>query len=167
MKKVVLVGAIALLGLSSCSKEEVKPTETKTPIVTQNYTNFKITSIQVNSIPFVDSQSSSWDPFDGPDLFFNIENTNSDVLYDGSAGKLMDLSYSSFPVKWVFNSSYQVSNFEYNYFITLYDYDTAGANDNIGYVGFNFNQYKTNYPTSITKTSTDGSISITINGNWY
>ena len=167
MKKVVLVGAIVLLSVVSCSNEEVKPIETTTPVVTPNYTNFKITSIQVNSIPMVDANSSSWDTFDGPDVFFNIENKNDDVLLDGSGSKYSDISYSSLPLKWTFTSAFLVTNFEPSYFVTIYDYDYADPNDNIGYVGFNFNQHKTGYPTSITKTSIDGTISVTINGNWY
>jgi hypothetical protein len=166
MKKVVLVVAIALLGcLTSCKKEEVN-TNQNTPTI-PNYTNFKITSIKVNKIPFVDNQSASWDYFDGPDLFFNIENTNSAIIFDGSSAILHDLSTSSLPVNWSFANAYQITNFDYNYFITLYDYDSADPNDNIGYVGFNFNQHKSGYPSSITKVSSDGSISITINGSWY
>ena len=165
MKKVVLLTFIISLGLFSCKKEEVKVNE-NTP-ATPNYTNFKITSIKVNNIPFVDSQSSSWDFFDGPDLFFNIENTNSSILFDGSSAKFDNLTYNSFPVTWSFSSAYQITNLDYNYFITLYDYDSADPNDNIGYVGFNFNQHKSGYPNSITKKSIDGTISITIIGNWY
>jgi hypothetical protein len=165
MKKTILFGTLIILGLASCTKEEVKPSETSTAV--QNYTNFKITSILLNDLPFTDSQSASWDPFDGPDVYFNIQNKNNDVLFDGSESKFSDLNYASLPLKWTFNSAFQITNFELYYYITFFDYDTFGSNANIGYVAINFNQHKTGYPTSITKTSNDGSISVTINGNWY
>lgn len=165
MKKVVLVVAVTLLGcLTSCKKEEVK-TNQNTPTI-PNYTNFKITSIQVNNMPMVNSDGASWDLFDGPDVKFNIEDYYEQILYNGST-KFDDLTSSSLPIKWELITSYPVTNFDLNYFISLYDYDDFDSNDKIGYVGINFNQHKSGYPTSITKVSADGSISITINGSWY
>ena len=165
MKKTILFGTLIILGLASCTKEEVKPSETSTAV--QNYTNFKITSIQVNKIPMVNSNSESWDTFDGPDLRFNIENYNTDVLYK-QTNYFENINYNNLPIKWDFSpQAYPITNFEVNYFISIYDFDYPDTDNKIGYVGFNFNQHKTGYPTSITKTSNDGSISITINGNWY
>ncbi len=160
MKKIIFSIATCL-SLLSCSKEEVTPTTE-----VKNYTNFKITSIQVNKIPMVDASGSSWDTFDGPDLKFNIENFNEDVLYKGSS-RYDNLLSSSLPAGWNFTPSYEITNFEVSYFFSLYDHDYPDDDDKIGYVGINFNQHKSGYPNSITKISTDGSISITINGNWY
>lgn len=167
MKKTILFGFITFGLLTACKKEEVKPTTSTESTPKVEYNNFKVTSIQVNKIPMVDESGSSWDTFDGPDLKFNIEDLNSKVLYDGTSSRFEDLVLSSFPIKWSFTSPYQITNFDLNYFITLYDYDYPDDDDNIGYVGINFNQYKTDYPTTITKSSLDGSINLTIKGNWY
>ena len=166
MKKTILIGFIAFGLLTSCKKEEVKPSTSNESTPKVEYNNFKITSIQVNKIPMLDESGSGWDTFDGPDLKFNIEDLKSNVLYEGSS-RFDNLLPSSFPIKWAFTSAYEVTNFELNYFITLYDYDYPDDDDNIGYVGINFNQYKTDYPTTITKSSLDGSINLTIKGNWY
>jgi len=162
IKTLIAICAMAL-AFTNCKKEETKPEEPAP--VAPNYTNFKITSIKINSIPMVDGSGASWDISNGADLFFNIEDVNSNVLFNGSGSVSNDVTTSQFPISWNFTSSYNITNTSIAQYITVYDYDTADPNDLIGYIGFIMDNHKSGYPTSITKTS--GSLSITIVGSWY
>jgi hypothetical protein len=137
----------------------------KSPRFTEaNYTNFKIQSIRLSVMPFMDG-GASWDPFDGPDVFYNMESANGSVLYNGASSRFQDVLSSELPLNWTFANAYPITNIETTHFITVYDYDTLDPNDQIGYVGFTMKDYKSGYPKSITK-SVNG-ITITISGEWY
>lgn len=156
----VMAGLALGLLFTSCKKEETKPAEV-TP--TPNYTNFKITSIKITAMSFVDGSSSSWDFSDGPDVFFNMEDVNSNVLFDNSGSQYSDVS--SLPLSWSFSSAYQITNTGITHYVTVYDYDSLDPNDLIGYVGFKMDDHKSGYPTTISKSN--GSLSVTITGSWY
>lgn len=160
MKKLVVILTVFIsIVLSSCKKKEVKPEE-------PDYTNFKVLSVKVSAIPFVDGTNSSWDPAGGaPDVFFKMETANNTVLYDGSSSRYNDVVAANLPLEWSFVNAYQITNLSVTHYVTLYDYDTLDPNDLIGYVGFSMQDHKDGYPKTITKTS--GSITISINGEWY
>lgn len=84
-KSLYIVPLILLTTFSSCKKSETKPEETPLP----NYTNFKITSIKITAMPFLDSGSSGWDPIDGPDVFFKITD-GTNILLNASSSRFSD-----------------------------------------------------------------------------
>lgn len=157
----ILKKLIAILILSSffgCAKKDAKPAD-------PNYTNFKILNVKITEMPFLDANATSWDSFDGPDVFFNIEDANNTVLYNGSSSRFKDILSSHLPLAWDFVNAYQITNLSVTHFVTIYDYDTLDPNDLIGYIGFTMNDHKNGYPKTVTKTS--GGLTITITGEWY
>jgi hypothetical protein len=163
MKSKILILAVLLIGFTtvftSCEKDEVEPTPTP------NYTNFKITSVKITAMPFLNDNSTSWDLMGGPDVLFNMEDVNSNVLMNGSSARLTDVSTSDLPLNWNFTTAYEITNLAVTHYVTVYDYDTPDADDLIGYVGFKIEDYKSGYPTTISN-SKDG-VSVTIIGSWY
>ncbi len=152
---------ISLVVFSSCNKDETKPAE---QVTTPNYTNFKILTLKITAMPFLDLNSAGWDPFDGPDVYFNITD-GSNILMNGSSSKMSDVLSSNLPLTWNFSVAHQITNITMTQFIEIWDYDTLDPNDFIGSVGFKLEDYKSGYPTSITKSN--GGITVTITGNWY
>ena len=150
----ILFAAMAILSFSSCSKDSDTV-----------YTNFKITSVKVTQIPFVNVNSVGWDSVDGPEVYFNIEDGSFNVLRDGSYSYYSNVTANSFPLTWSLSSAYQITNLSYTNYITIYDYDTLDADDMIGYVALKMDDHKSGYPTTITKTS--GDITVIITGVWY
>lgn len=160
-KKIYLfLSSSAMLLLFSCSKEEVKPTETTTP---KSYSNFKITSIRLNQLPFVDNNASSWDISSGPDLFYKLTDANNNVYAIGD--QFDDLISTDLPLNWNFTKAFQINNLNTSFFVQFYDYDDLDSDDYIGLVGFKASLYTTTYPTSIPLTY--NGVSIVINGVWY
>lgn len=159
-KKLTLFICLLIIGgltvLNSCKKDS----ET-----TPNYTNFKITSVKITAMPFLNENNNSWDLAAGPDVFFNMEDVNNTVLMNGSNSKISDISASSLPLIWNLTSAYQITNIAVTHFVTVYDYDTPDPDDLIGYVGFKMEDHKSGYPTTIS--ATNGELSVTIVGSWY
>jgi hypothetical protein len=163
MKKLKLIPILMLLlALSSCTKDENKPNE---PDNSQKYTNFKITSIKITSMPFTDGAGSSWDIADGPDVFFKITDSGGSVLFDRESSRITNVTSVNLPLLWNFSSSFNITNISVYKNIEVYDYDTIDPNDYISLVSFRMEDYKSTYPSSITKTY--GSLTVTINGSWY
>lgn len=161
MKKNLLFLCTLAAGLllSACKKKETKPEE-------PDYTNFKILSVKVTAMPFLDGSNTTWDPSGGaPDVFFKMETANNTILYDGSSSRVNDVSSSDLPLGWSFVNAYQITNLTVTHYVTLYDYDTLDPNDLIGYVGFSMQDHKDGYPKTIVKSS--GSITVSITGEWY
>ncbi len=146
----------SLITLNSCKKDS----ET-----TPNYTNFKITSVKITAMPFLDGNNTSWDYTGGPDVFFNMEDVNNTILLSGSSSRFSDVSPSDLPLTWNLVSAYQITNISVTHYVTVYDYDTPDPDDLIGNVGFKIEDYKNGYPTTIS--GTNGQLSVTITGNWY
>lgn len=158
----LILTSSVMLFFTSCNKEEVKPTEptTTTP---KSYSNFKITSIKLNQIPFVDNTGSSWDTSSGPDLFYKLTDVGSNVYSTGS--QFDDLTSSELPLLWNFQQAFQITNLNTTFFVQFYDHDDLDPDDYIGGVGFNASLYTDTYPTSIPLTY--NGISVIINGVWY
>lgn len=149
-----IIGGLAVL--NSCKKDS----ET-----TPNYSNFKITSVKITAMPFVNSNSTSWDLANGPDVYFNMEDVNNNILMDGSSSYSSNISSSNLPLNWNLISAYQITNISITHYVTVYDYDSPDPDDLIGYAGFKMEDHKSGYPTTIT--ATNGELSITILGSWY
>jgi hypothetical protein len=144
----------------ACKKESTEPEKSE-----PNYTNFKILTVKITAMPFLDVNTTSWDPADGPDVFFSMEDVNSNVLYNGSGSRFNDISTSSLPLAWTFVNAYAITNIGVTHYVTVYDYDTFDPNDLIGYVGFRMEDHKSAYPTTITRSN--GPLTVTITGEWY
>src|SRR5215216_5382598 len=74
---------------------------TENPYVDPNYSHVKVLQVKVVNMPFVDSNSASWDIGNGPDLFFEIENASGAVLV--SSSKINNLQIAALPVGWTLN----------------------------------------------------------------
>ena len=150
---------VAFLGImiifSACEKET-----TVAPLA-----KFKINSVKLVAMPALDNNNVGWDLFDDADVFFNIEDANHTIVYDGSSFKVGNLAQADLPVSWSLTSSYQINDINKLVYISVCDYDVLDANDPMGYVGFKMEDYVDGKPTSITKTN--GALTITITGVWY
>ncbi len=144
---------VCLFQLVSCKKTEPAP----------NYTNFKITNVKINQVPSFDPNGNDWDFGGYPDIYFNMEDVNNNIYFDGTASTITNVS--QFPISWNFVSAYQITNTAVTQYVTVYDNDDITADEQMGYVGFTMNDHKSGYPTSITKSN--GSLSVTITGTWY
>lgn len=158
-KQLQLLGLVlTAIILFSCKK--------KTPAVV--YNNFKINSIQVTQIPFLDG-SSTWDPIinTDPDPFINIEDANNNILYDGSSDYKGNAALSSLPLSWTLASPYQITNTATTFNIAVYDLDTppVDANDLMARVSFKMDDHKSGYPSTF-QIGTTG-VNITVTGTWY
>ncbi len=150
---------VAFLGImiifSACEKET-----TVAPLA-----KFKINSVKLVAMPALDNNNVGWDLFDDADVFFNIEDANHTIVYDGSSFKVGNLAQADLPVSWSLTSSYQINDINKLVYISICDYDVLDANDPMGYVGFKMEDYVDGKPTSITKTN--GALTVTITGVWY
>lgn len=155
---IIAFSSICLM-MSSCKKEEITPT----PTPTVSYSNFKITSIKLTEIPFVDANSIGWDNASGPDVFFELTDINSNVKLTG--GQVADISTSSLPLAWNFSTAFVINNLSTTYFFKFYDHDDLDPDDYIGGVGLKMDLYKDTYPASISLNY--NGIKVTVNGVWY
>src|SRR4051812_36078624 len=128
MRIKLLLTIFSGLLLTTCKKEP-------------RYNNFKITNVTVTAMPFLDG-NSEWDPLDGPDVFFNIEDGAARELRSGSPDRFKDVAKSDLPLSWDFVDPYTVPKLEETQFITVYDYDTFDPNDKIGQIGFTMSEHK-------------------------
>ena len=163
IKVFAMISIFSVIAFTGCKKDETQPDEpAPSPVV---YTNFKITNVKITAMPFVDGSSASWDISNGPDVFFNMEDASSNVLFDGSGSTYNDISAGSLPLAWNFVTAYAITNTGVFHNVTVYDYDSLDPDDLIGYVEFKMDDHKSGYPTSISKSN--GSLSVTITGSWY
>ena len=159
MKKMIIVFSSICLMMSSCKKEEITPTPT--PII--SYSNFKITSIKLTEMSFLNANSSGWDNASGPDVFFELTDVSSNLQRTG--GQIDDISTSSLPLAWNFSTAFEINNLSANYYLNFYDHDDLDPDDYIGWVGLKMDSHKDKYPTSISLNQ--NGIKVTISGVWY
>lgn len=149
---------------------------TKTVNVNSTLTKVKITKITVNNLTFTKpGGTSGWDTDgSGPDLYFQIQDTKSAVLYNSKTtfNVSNNIIPSNLPLSWDLasnNVSFDITDITVTRFIELFDYDTTAlSDDDMSYVGFIFSNYTTGtspYPSTITKTQ--NGITITLNLLWY
>lgn len=148
---------------------------TKTINIAAALTKVKITKITVTSLTFTKpGGTSGWDPDgSGPDLYFQIQDTNSAVLYDSknTFSVANNITPTNLPLSWDLatnNVSFDITNIASTRFINFFDSDSPLTPDNMSYVGFLFSNYTTGtspYPTTVTQTQ--NGITITLNLTWY
>ena len=148
--------------LFSCKK----PNPTYEP----NYSRFKINQISLTSIPLTDAGGASWDVgisgYQYPDVFMNVEDSVSTVIYDGSADVRNDLQSSALPIVYNLTIPIQLEDLSKTTYFTVYDNDSPlSANDLMGKVVFKPGDYKNGYPTSVTLSASG--VSLVISGAWY
>jgi PKD repeat protein len=149
---------------------------TKTVNVNSALTKVKITKITVTNLTFTKpGGTSGWDTGgSGPDLYFQIQDTKSAVLYNSKTtfNVADNITPSNLPLSWDLasnNVSFDITDLTVPRFINLFDYDTTAlSDDDMSYVGFLFSNYtigNSPYPSTITETQ--NGITITLNLSWY
>jgi PKD repeat protein len=139
---------VTLTATNSAGSKSVSETVS---IVDKQMTQVKIMKVTLVGMPFTNSSGVSWDPFDGPDVYFNLTDKFSNILSDGSGAKKSDITSSSLPTAWTYSNGYLISDLNEGIFVDLWDYDTLDSDDYITYIGFLMSDYTT-YPSSVTKT---------------
>jgi hypothetical protein len=151
----ISLGLSLIVAFASCEKET-----TVEPIA-----KFKINTVRVDSMPALDNNNAGWDLFDDADVFFNITDENFTTVYDGSSFKIGNLAQADLPVSWALTSQYEIKDISKITYVALFDYDVLDDNDAMGYVGFKMQDYEAGKPTTITKSSS--ALTVTITGVWY
>jgi PKD repeat protein len=133
---------------------------TKTVNIGAPLTNVKITKVTVEDIPFTKpGGTSGWDTDgSGPDVYFQIQDQISTVLFDAtSSARKNDITPSMLPFSWNFTNPFVITDLTAPRFIELYDYDfnPLTPDEVMGYVGFTMSNYTTGssaFPTTVTAT---------------
>jgi PKD repeat protein len=136
-------------------------------------TNVKITKVTVVSMPFTKpGGTSGWDTDGtGPDVYFQIQDINSTVLFDAtSSARINDITPSILPFYWTITNPFAITNLSAPRYIQLFDYDSnpLTPNEDIGYVGFAMSSYTTGsnaYPSTVTDTR--NGITVKLDLIWY
>ena len=90
---------------------------------------------------------AGWDLASGPDLVFDIVDTQGNVLASSSSIH-SDLGPDDFPVGW--DGNIQVSDWNRSYTLRLWDHDGGTAHDLVGAAGtFAIEDHEDDYPASI------------------
>ena len=135
--------------------------------------NVKITKVTVINIPFTKpGGTSGWDlDGTGPDVYFQIQDQNSTVLFDAtSSARINDVTPAMLPFYWTITNPFAITDLTANRYIELWDYDLGTPNEDMGYVGFKMSNYTTGsnaYPSSVTETNTTYGITIKLDLIWY
>jgi len=129
-------------------------TITKSINILNRPTTCKIKELYVDNMPFVNNNGSGWDSNDGPDVFFEIWDSNNKLFGDPSI-RYQNITQQDLPIRWYWNSGnyWNIPSLSTWYYIVLWDYDPFSSNDQIGYVSFKMTNYMTiniHYPTTIT-----------------
>ncbi|MFZ4670827.1 MAG: PKD domain-containing protein [Flavobacterium sp.] len=145
----------------------------KTVNIGASLTNVKISKVTIVNIPFTKlGGTSGWDlDGTGPDVFFQIQDQNSTVLFDvTSANRLNNVTPSILPFFWTLTNPFVITNLTQSRFIQLFDYDLGTPNEDMGYVGFLMSNYTTGssaYPSSVTETNSTYGITVKLDLIWY
>lgn len=146
---------------------------TKTVNIGAPLTNVKISKVTIINIPFIKpGGTSGWDlDGTGPDIFFQIQNQTSTVLFDQtSAGRTNNVTPSMLPFFWNITNPFAITNLTQSRFIQLYDYDLGVPNEDMGYVGFLMSNYAIGpnaYPSTVTETNSTYGITVKLDLIWY
>ena len=147
---------------------------TKTVNIGAALTRVKITKVTIVNIPFTKpGGTSGWDTNgSGPDVYFQIQNIISTVLYDHtSAGRKSDVTPSMLPFYWTITNPFAITDLTQSRYIQLFDYDDFPFSDeDMGYVGFLMTNYTSGsnaYPSTVTETNTAYGITVKLDLIWY
>jgi len=113
----------------------------KTVVIKNAPTKLKINSITILEVPFINPKTGAgWDATNGPDLFFDFEDSNYSSLF--STNRNDDVISSSLPITSTGGFPYTIDYLDTTYKIALYDYDPTLAFNDLIYIGsFNPKSY--------------------------
>lgn len=146
---------------------------TKTVNIGAALTHVKISKVTIVNIPFTKpGGTSGWDTDGtGPDIYFQIQDQNSTVLFDvTSANRMNNVTPSLLPFFWTMTTPFAITDLTQSRYIELFDYDLVTTNEDMGYVGFAMSNYTTGagaYPTTVTETNTTYGITVKLDLIWY
>ena len=134
---------------------------TKTLNILPAPTTCAIQSISVTAMPFADPNGAGWDLLDGPDVCYQITNTNGDVLLDGTSTRKDNSAAGNLPLSWTLSTPFNITPLNTARNIQIMDYDLVGS-DVIGSVPFLPNLYRGTYPTTVLLTNKDLTVKLNI-----
>lgn len=147
----------------SCSKDE----ESNVPLEVVK-TKYKITSVTITQMPFLNSNSFLWDGINGPDVFLAMVVNNNLVNNTISTN---NLTISGIPLLWNLSTPYQSTDFNSPLYVYVIDDDIndipSSSNETIGIVPFYMLEYTvgaTKYPSTVSKTI--NGVTIKLNLTW-
>ena len=144
---------------------------TKTVNISPALIKVKITKITIVNIPFTKpGGTTGWDlDGSGPDVYFKIDDLNSNVLFDAtSSSRISDVTPSMLPISWNITTPFAITDLTSSRFINLFDYDFGTSDEDMSYVGFLMSNYTTGinaYPSTVTNTR--NGITIKLDLIWY
>jgi hypothetical protein len=154
---------LTLTALVGCKKDD--ETSPVAPPVT--YTRVFIEQVSIVAMPFVDGSGIAWDLTSGPDPFYNLVSNPATIVSSTEGSYRPDITPSSLPVAWSYSPAFEITDWTQYYYLALYDYDPADANDVIGSTGiFRMEDVKAGYPVSYTASNTSGTIQVRLTLRW-
>jgi hypothetical protein len=147
----------------SCSKDDENnvPTEAVK-------TKYKITSVTITQMPFLNSNNFLWDVTNGPDVILGLVVNNNIV---NNTLPTNNLTSSGLPLLWNLSTPYQSTDFNTPMYVYVVDDDLndfpSTSNETIGIVSFYMLEYTvgaTKYPSTVSKTI--NGVTIKLNLTW-
>jgi len=102
----------------------------KTVVILGKPTKLKIKSIKLTGYPTTTTTGGSWDTWDGPDLFFEINASTNTLI---STDYYENVIESNLPLNFSTGFPITITNLSTQHTIDLYDYDTLGSENMGGY----------------------------------
>jgi PKD repeat protein len=144
---------------------------TKTVNISPALTKVKIAKMTIVNIPFTKpGGTTGWDlNGSGPDVYFKIEDVQSNILFDAtSSARIDDVTPSMLPKSWNITTPFAITDLTSSIFINLYDYNITAKDEDMSYVRFLMSNYVTGanaYPSTVT--NTQNGITIKLDLIWY
>ena len=143
-------------------------TVTKNITIQPPYTKVRIKNVRITALPFTRPNGGSWDSNDGPDVYYKIlgpNPTNPTLL---TSGFFPDVVLANLPLNYpILSPFFLVPTLNETYYVNLYDRNTIATDSDMGYIGFQMDNYMTGanaFPTQITRTL--GSITAILDLQW-
>ncbi|MEI6594176.1 MAG: PKD domain-containing protein [Bacteroidota bacterium] len=134
--------------------------------ISNAYTSVKINSISVSNLPFINpATSTGWNSSGGPNVYFKIEDVNSNVLLDASANRINGVTQAMLPISWNFSTPYVVSDLSKAVYFNFFNHNTILADNDMSYAGFLMTNYSTitsYYPTTATVTQNGWTVTLSL-----
>lgn len=131
------------------NSEDKKDTKTKSLVVLNAPTKFRIDKITVTSIPF-DNNGSNWDLLDGPDVYLTVGAFSTTIYYDNVLTNSLPLVFGA---DAGFPQSIVKTNFDNIFEVGIYDYDDVPPDQFMGSYSFKVSDQIPNdggdYPTQL------------------
>ena len=145
MRFTLLIGTLLSLSMIACKKDS--------PVRTA-----KITSLKATAWPATDASGAPWDATTAPDIYFEILEADLSQVPNDPADDVVSLDASGVVNRTLF-TPYRIADPNATYYIQLVDNDEIDADDEIGRVGFDLDDYP-DQPAVIFRTQNGVSIEI-------